>query len=412
MSQPADPAGPLLSGPDADLPAPTDFALLERFLVGGDEEAFADLVRRHGPMVRATCGRALGDTPDAEDAFQAVFLVLLRKAASISRRELLGPWLHTVAVRTAARARARAARRQLRERQVVPMPEPVPSPPEEARDWQPVLDEELQRLPEKYRRALVLCDLQAQGRSAAARALGVAEGTLSSRLARGRDLLRRRLVRRGFGPTALALGAVLTSGATAAVPPPLLVSTTRAALTGSPPASVAALTEGVLRTMLVAKLKGLALIVLLACGLVGLVPLVWALAASVQTGAKGKSDRDLLQGSWQIVEAEMNGKKAEGEEGEQIKKQKLVVKGSTMKIKFESEFTLDEKKTPRQIDLEVKEGPAQEVGTWRGIYKLRGDDLQICLSLPDGARPKGFTTEAGGQSMLLTLKRDRGGANR
>src|SRR5262249_20176753 len=145
---------------------------------------------------------------------------------------------------------------------------------------------------------------------------------------------------------------------------------------------------------------------------VALVPLVWALAASVQPAAKGKSDRDLLQGSWQIVELEMGGKKAEGPEGEQIKKQKLVVKGTTMKIKFASEFTLDEKKNPRQIDLEVKEGPALEVGTWRGIYKLKGDDLQICISLPGGARPKGFTTEAGGQSTLLTLKRDRGGANK
>src|SRR5262245_16987505 len=210
VSPTADPTNPHLSGPEPGLLALADVALLERFLALREEAAFTALVARHGPMVWATCRRALGATPDAEDAFQAVFLVLLRKAASISRRELLGPWLHTVAVRTAARARARAARRQLRERQVVPMPEPVPLPPEEVRDWQPLLDEELQRLPEKYRRALVLCDLQAQGRSAAARALGVAEGTLSSRLARGRDLLRRRLVRRGFSPTALALGAVLT----------------------------------------------------------------------------------------------------------------------------------------------------------------------------------------------------------
>jgi uncharacterized protein (TIGR03067 family) len=291
------------------------------------------------------------------------------------------------------------------------MPEPLPSPPAEVRDWQPVLDEELQRLPEKYRRALVLCDLQAQGRSAAARALGVAEGTLSSRLARGRELLRRRLVRRGFGPTALALGAVLTSGATAAVPAPLLVSTTQAALTGSAPASVAALTEGVLHTMLVAKLKGLALTVLLACGLVGL-PLVWALAAAVQPAGKGKSDKELLQGSWQIVEAEMNGKKAEGEEGDRIKALKLVVKGGTMKLKFESAFTLDEKKKPRQIDLEVTEGPPREVGTWRGIYQLRGDELRLCLSPPGGERPKRFTSEAGGQSILVTLKRDKGGANK
>jgi RNA polymerase sigma factor (sigma-70 family) len=253
MSRPADSAYPVPSGPDPSLSVLADNVLLERFLSGHDEAAFEVLVRRHGPMVWATCRRTLGDSPDAEDAFQAVFLVLFRKAGSISRRELLGPWLHTVAVRTAARARARRARRQRRERQVTPMPEPLPLHPEEVRDWLPVLDAELQRLPEKYRRAVVLCDLQALGRADAARVLGLAEGTLSSRLARGRDLLRRRLVRRGFTLTTLTLGAVLTSGATAAVPAPLVSSTIRAVVAGGASPAVAALAQGVLHTMFVAK---------------------------------------------------------------------------------------------------------------------------------------------------------------
>jgi DNA-directed RNA polymerase specialized sigma24 family protein len=125
VSQTADSDCPVRFGPDSGLSVLTDHVLLERFLSGHEEAAFAVLVGRHGPMVRATCRRTLGDTPDAEDAFQAVFLVLLRKAGSISRRQLLGPWLHTVAVRTAGKARAQAARRQSRERQVTPMPEPV-----------------------------------------------------------------------------------------------------------------------------------------------------------------------------------------------------------------------------------------------------------------------------------------------
>ena len=407
MNQTAD---PLRSGSAPELAVLTDYVLLDRFLTARDQAAFATLVGRHGPMVWATCRRALGNTPDAEDAFQAVFLVLLRKAGSIGRRELLGPWLHTVAVRTAGKVRARAARQQQRERQVMTMPEPAPILPEEARDWQAVLDEELQRLPDKYRRALVLCDLQAQSRAAAAQTLGLAEGTLSSRLARGRDLLRCRLIRRGVTVTTVALTVALTTGATAAVPASLVLSTTGAAMTGSASSAVAALTEGVLHTMFVAKLKWLALVILLAGGLVGSVSLVWAMAAGGGATGKAKSDRELLQGSWQIVDAEMFGKKAEGDEGEAIKRHKVVVKGNTLKIKFDSPFTLHEKKTPRQIDLEVKEGPANEMGTWKGIYELKGDNLKICISMPGNDRPQEFTTREGRFTMLLRLKRDKGGA--
>jgi RNA polymerase sigma factor (sigma-70 family) len=412
VSQTTDSADPLLSNPDPGLPILADFALLERFLSRRDEAAFAALVKRYAAMVWATCRRAVGDTPDAEDAFQAVFLVLLRKAGSISRRELLGPWLHTVAVRTAGKVRARVARRQRRERQVANMPEPVPVLPEEARDWHAILDAELQRLPEKYRRALILCDLQAHSRADAAAALGAAEGTLSSRLARGRELLRRRLIRRGFTLTALALTAALTSGARAAVPASLILSTTRAALTGSLSADVTALSEGVLQTMFIAKLKGLALIVLLAVGLAGSVLLVMAAAGGGQAGGKAKSDQERLQGSWRIVDAEFAGKKVDGEEGEKIKQQRLVVKGTTMKLKFESPFTLNEKKNPRQIDVEVKDGPANEVGTWKGIYQLKGDDLKICINPPNVDRPTEFATQGGVLTMLLTLKRDKDGANR
>src|SRR5262249_32947795 len=109
---------------------------------------------------------------------------------------------------------------------------------------------------------------------------------------------------------------------------------------------------------------------------------------------------------------EMAGKKAEGPEADQIKQLKVVVNGAKMKLKFESDFTLDEKKTPRQIDLEITEGPPQEVGKWRGIYELKDDDLKLCLSLPGVERPKAFATEAGVQSTLVTLKREKGGGDR
>src|SRR3954468_9394767 len=137
----------------------TDGQLLARFLDGGDEAAFAALVRRHGPMVLGVCRRVLGHAHDAEDAFQATFLVLARRAASVARREAVASFLYGVAYRTALRARARRARRHATERQVGRMPHPEVAPPE-AQGWRPVLDRELSRLPEKYRAALVLCDLE------------------------------------------------------------------------------------------------------------------------------------------------------------------------------------------------------------------------------------------------------------
>jgi RNA polymerase sigma factor (sigma-70 family) len=260
-----------LAPPGAE--ALTDAQLLARFLARQDESAFALLVRRHGPMVLGVCRRVLRHTQDAEDAFQAAFLVLARKANSVLKREALGSWLYMVAYRTAQRARANQARQRTLERQVEDMPHPQVLP-EQPQDWRALLDEELGLLPQKYRAAVVLCDLEGQSRREAARQLNLPDGTLSSRLATGRRLLAERLSRRGVALSGGALAAALAEGAASAqVAAPLIVATARAAgwvaaghlaAVASP---VAILTKGVLRAMFLSKLKVVTGVVLVVAAL-------------------------------------------------------------------------------------------------------------------------------------------------
>jgi RNA polymerase sigma factor (sigma-70 family) len=246
----------------------TDGQLLSQFVARRDEAAFAALVRRHGPMVLGVCRRVLGNAADAEDAFQATFLVVLHKARSLKGRAVLGDYLHGVARRIALKARAAAARRRARERALSGS---VGNGVEERNDWLPLLDEELARLPEKYRLPIVLCDLEDRTRREVAALLGWPEGTIAGRLARGRALLAKRLLRgaqlhSGVLPGALAgvVGqAVLSQG--------LVRSTMQAAASvaagKAAPAVVSSgamtLAQGVLQTMLWNKLK-IAVIVLLA----------------------------------------------------------------------------------------------------------------------------------------------------
>jgi RNA polymerase sigma factor (sigma-70 family) len=226
----------------------TDGQLLEHYLTGRDQAALATLVRRHGPMVWGVCRRALHNHHDAEDAFQATFLVLVRKAACIVPRERVANWLYGVAHQTALKARATAAKRKEREKQVADMPEPALAKRDRGDD---LLDHELSRLPDKYRVVIVLCDLGGKTRKEAARHLGLPEGTVGSRLARARTMLAKRLTQRG---------APLSGGALAAVVPPSLVSsTTKAAglfaMGQGASAKAVALAEGVLKAMLFNNLK-------------------------------------------------------------------------------------------------------------------------------------------------------------
>jgi RNA polymerase sigma factor (sigma-70 family) len=260
----------------------TDGQLLASFIDQKDEAAFEALVRRHGPMVFGVCRRVIRNHHDAEDAFQATFLVLARKASSVKPRERVANWLHGVALRTAMKAKAMTAKRQGREKQVTEMPEPELTQQDQWRDLQPLLDQELNGLPENYRLPILLCDLEGKTIKEATQQLGWPQGTLAGRLARGRKLLAKRLANRGVVLSAGSLAAVLAPNVgSAGVPTSLISSTVKAAariaagqatLAGVVPAKVAALMEGVLKAMLLSKLKTRAvglLLVALVCAAAG-----------------------------------------------------------------------------------------------------------------------------------------------
>src|SRR5262245_34749561 len=252
-----------------DPDALADGPLLEAFVARRDEAAFAALVRRHGPMVWGVCRRVVGHTQDAEDAFQAAFLVLARKAAVVRPREQVGNWLYGVACRVAMKAKSLSLRRRAKEKQVPAMPHPSADPPE-AVDWQPLLDRELAQLPDKYRIPIVLCDLEGRTRREVARQLKLPDGTLSNRLAAGRRMLARRLTRPGVTLSGGALAAALATEARA-VPVRLAATAARLATAPAIPAQVLLLSEGVLKAMLLSKLKAtsaaLALVVVIVAGI-------------------------------------------------------------------------------------------------------------------------------------------------
>jgi RNA polymerase sigma factor (sigma-70 family) len=248
---------------------PSDGQLLEYFVREQDESAFTLLLHRYGPLVLGLCRRMLRHEQDAEDVFQATFLLLVRKAASIGKRDSVGPWLYGVAYRLARQVQVRAARQRtcLADLTEVAAPEAVPELL--WRDLRPVLDEEIERLPARYRVPFILCCLEGKTTDEAARDLGCPAGTVSSRLTRARERLRERLGRRGLAPSACALAGVMPAGALKApVPTALLAAAGPAVLAGAVSADVLSLGEGMMRTMFLNKLKA-ALALLLVVGAVG-----------------------------------------------------------------------------------------------------------------------------------------------
>ncbi len=268
----------------------SDGELLRRFAGARDQTAFADLVQRHGPMVWSVCRRILPNSHDAEDAFQATFLVLVKKAGSLAQADLLANWLYGVAFRTARKARALAYQHQARERQAATMM-PVQQNVEGSRHGlREALDEALAGLPEKYRAPLVLCYLEGKTNEEAARLLGWPPGSMSKRLAQGREMLRQRLdQQRGLLPAG-SFAALLAEQARPVAPPAEVVdSTVRASLhllnTGD--AAGGSLTAGILAETLLAPQKP---------------RWIWPVVAMVLSGI-------ILAGGWSLYAATRNEEK-------------------------------------------------------------------------------------------------------
>jgi RNA polymerase sigma factor (sigma-70 family) len=436
----------------------TDEQLLDSFLQHKDKAALAVLVRRHGPMVWGVCSRLLRSHQDAEDAFQASFLILVQKAATLPDREVVGNWLYGVAHQTAVRMRALAARRGGRERQVAIMPEPTSAEQDVWNDLKPILDEELARLPQKYRVLIVLCQLEGKTLKEVARQLAIPQGTVASRLATARAMLAKRLSRRGVVVSGVLLGAVVSSHAASACVPKAVVSATIKTATlvavgqgveGAVSPTVAALVTGVTKAMFMSKIKSVlavALVVGLALsgGGVG-VRLLGGPATEAQlpggggpgdprvSGSKkevarpapanqgekrksptagAKKDLDKLQGTWLVVTTEEGGNEIEAE-----LKETFVVKGGKMtycrdgKVQVTMKITLAPGKAPKAMDLEFLDG--KEKGHKNhAIYQLDGDRLKVRMNDKFGGnsvdeRPTDFSTATGKEAVLFILKRGK-----
>jgi RNA polymerase sigma factor (sigma-70 family) len=398
----------------------TDGQLLTCFIELRDEAAIAALVRRHSPMVWGVCRRVLASHHDAEDAFQATFLVLVRKAASVAPRELVGNWLYGVAHQTALKARATAARRQARERLMTAMPEREAAEQDLWDDLQPLLDRELSRLPDKYRAPIVLCDLGGKTRKEAAGQLGVPEGTLAARLARGRVMLAKRLARQGLALSGGSLALLLARNATQACASPAVMASTikaaalyaagSAAAAGATSANAAALTEGVLKSMLLAKLKVATAVILVTAATVAGVGQLTYQALPQRQGATraedelkrvaggapraedtgAKTDRQKLEGTWIAESVVWEGRRLSMAE----------IKDRDLKLSLKGDgYKVDPTKMPGEIDL------LEGKDTVKGIYRWDGDKLEVCLGARGGERPAAFKSERGTRTFLMTLQR-------
>ncbi len=408
----------------------TDGQLLDRFLVRRDEVAFETLVARHGPMVLGVCRAVLRDPADADDAFQAAFLVLVRQARTIRGRDGLGGWLYRTTYHIALRACAATVRRQRLH------PPPAADPPADPavellqqERWDLVHDE-LNRLPEKYRAPVVLCDLEGLTHDEAAARLRWPVGTVKGRLFRAREQLRQRLTRRGVTAPAALLGVGLANGARAAVPATLLTTTARAGLAvgtgtalgmGLVSVQVATLVSGAIHMFWIKKLC-LLVVGLAAIGGAGV--FAWQAAedpkpgdhpgAAASPAAAEKSDREAIQGEWLLVAVKREseprgvprGVPPVGASLFKVTADKII----TYEIKgggfgdFEEvrmDYSLDPSTNPRSIDIWPRGDKGKPL---HGVYSLHGDDLMLHFVSEGEDRPRDFQPTKGTSTSILRRK--------
>jgi RNA polymerase sigma factor (sigma-70 family) len=385
-----------------------DGELLERFVKAHDDAAFSVLIERHGAMVQGLCRRMLGNLHDAEDVCQATFLVLARRASAIRKSTVLSSWLHGVACRMAAHLKRDRARRRCRERRSQRSITANPANEVSWREAQTILDEELDRLPHRYRAPLILCYLEGKTRDEATRRLRLSPGTLHARLQRGRDLLRDRLTRRGLTFSRALFVAVLSdSAARAAIAPTLVIATAKAALAvavnqplaqGVISTSVLALTREALKTMFMAKLK-LGTVVAFASLAVAMTCVSWTSRGDAQELALTNQAAPKPAG-------EPSASQAEGDEAF-IRRVSRELRG-TEPTPTEVHFflaTKDAGKRQKLIDLMIQErqakkrGDQAEASKWWTILDGSDDGVLKDHEFPKRAEPpkeKGWMIELGG----------------
>lgn len=301
-----------------------DACLLDRFIAYRDEEAFAVIVRRHGALVWGICRRILGNHHDSEDAFQATFLVLAKKAASIKPREMLANWLYGVAYRVSLKARTAVARRGRLEKQMPVMPEPALAPQDPCLNLKPLLDLELARLPDKYRVAVILCDLEGKTGKEVARQLKIPEGTLFTRLRTAREILARRLERHRIALSVAAIEALL-SGQSQATPSSALVAAGQAVISGVVSTHVTALSEGTLKAMSLTKIK-----IAIAVALLSSLIVIGGVHFLLQTGKAQEKEGDRAAPSSANDAADTPKQPAKRTEDPKIRDQAFTVSGRAL----------------------------------------------------------------------------------